>query len=443
MLTREQIMGFVIDAGSEYWPSGGELLRALPVPEVASEASIETMRVPLPEWGLSHIKNAPAYILVEQAFVAEGDAPQWQRCDWWSAAFSYMNGLAERKIEKVNGPGHSYTQKLPGFDPERFDRPWVNWIFLFLRNWVAHLDGRGEHEIFGSLPTPRIVLTHDVDALSKTLPLRIKQCAFNGVNAFRLAGRGRFGDALRSCIQAFRFAVLPGRYDQLKNLMDIEASRDVRSTFFFHGGAGLRRSMRKWLFDPGYDVSDTGVTGRISSLKAGGWLIGLHPGFETYNSVSGITAEREKLESAAGQDISRCRQHWLRFSWEQTWDAQERAGLKEDHTLGFNDRPGFRVSAALCFHPWSVAGQKQHDLQIVPFALMDSHLFLYGMMAQDARRRVIDTYIDEVAAVGGVAGVIWHQRVLHSDYGWGDEYKYLLRKMAESGVKGLPGPDVA
>lgn len=44
----------------------------------------------------------------------------------------------------------------------------------------------------------------------------------------------------------------------------------------------------------------------------------------------------------------------------------------------------------------------------------------------DARKQVIDYCLDEIAFVGGEATVIWHHRVFHSDYGWGDDYKYLL-----------------
>ncbi len=56
----------------------------------------------------------------------------------------------------------------------------------------------------------------------------------------------------------------------------------------------------------------------------------------------------------------------------------------------------------------------------------DSHLFDYGQLAADARKQVIDYYLDEIAFVGGEATVIWHHRVFHFDYGWGDDYRYLL-----------------
>lgn len=443
MLTHEEIIDFVVDAGHEYWPAGQGYLRQLPIPDSGSETSIETVYVPVPEWGLTHIEQSPPSILVERSFIVDGEGPLWERCDWWSAAFSYMNGLAERRLEAENGPAHSYAQRLSGFDGARFDRAWVNWIFMFLRRWAARIEGRDEIELFGPRPLPRIVLTHDVDALSKSLPLRIKQCVFEGINLLRSFLLGRFSDALHSGLQMVRFAIFSGNYNQIGALMDIEESHSCRSIFFFHGGAGQRASFRKWLFDPGYDTSDAEVGASISVLKDGGWQIGVHPGYETFSSALGIAAEREKIEAVILEKVKCCRQHWLRFSWSLTWDAQEEASLQEDHTLGFNDRPGFRISSALCFSPWSGPGQKRHSIRIVPFMLMDAHLFLYGMLPVKERRRAIDRYVDEIAAVGGVVGVIWHQRVLHSDYGWGDDYKYLLRKMAETGVKGVASPDAA
>jgi len=65
-----------------------------------------------------------------------------------------------------------------------------------------------------------------------------------------------------------------------------------------------------------------------------------------------------------------------------------------------------------------------------PLLLMDSHLFDYHLSDEITRRRTIDHWLDEVKAVKGIATIVWHQRVFHPvDYGWGDDYAYLLSRL--------------
>ena len=90
-----------------------------------------------------------------------------------------------------------------------------------------------------------------------------------------------------------------------------------------------------------------------------------------------ITAQRDCVEQAAGVQVSSCRQHWLRFSWEKTWMAQAQSGLSCDRTLMFNDRFGFRNSSALLWNPWNPVTSSYHLVSVEPTILMDSHLYDY------------------------------------------------------------------
>ncbi|APG26649.1 hypothetical protein A7E78_01495 [Syntrophotalea acetylenivorans] len=137
--------------------------------------------------------------------------------------------------------------------------------------------------------------------------------------------------------------------------------------------------------------------------------------------------EKTALEESLGVPVCTCRQHWLRFSWEKTWRAQEKAEIRLDTTLGFNDRPGFRIGAALPFFPWDHQRKTPLKIQAVPMVLMDSHLYDYGDMSSEERQRQITTWLDEIKSVHGTATIIWHQRVMSRDYGWGPGYEQLLQ----------------
>ncbi|PLX30229.1 MAG: hypothetical protein C0582_01595 [Alphaproteobacteria bacterium] len=139
--------------------------------------------------------------------------------------------------------------------------------------------------------------------------------------------------------------------------------------------------------------------------------------------------EKETIEKALGQKIITCRQHWLRFSFSQTWEAQAKAGLKNDMTLGFNDRPGFRNAAAVSMI------DKYSGMKIIPMVLMDSHLYDYTNLSEEKREEMMAGILRELLETGGEASIIWHHRVFHSDYNWGAGYHRLLQKMSKMGFE--------
>ena len=172
--------------------------------------------------------------------------------------------------------------------------------------------------------------------------------------------------------------------------------------------------------DPAYRVSTPRLRSQLINMAGDGQRIGLHPRFDTWRDSEDLRAEKSTIEDAIGQPVTQVRQHWLRFSFKETWAAQRAAGLDHDLTLGFNDRPGFRNSAALSFtDPGS-------GMRVTPMVLMDSHLYDYATLAEEDRFSTIDALLDELVVTGGEASVIWHQRVFHADYDWGGGYAYLL-----------------
>ncbi len=152
----------------------------------------------------------------------------------------------------------------------------------------------------------------------------------------------------------------------------------------------------------------------------------MHQSFDAWASAQAMADERTRVEQALDAPITTCRQHWLRFSWERTWIAQQEAGLKLDTTLGFNDRPAFRNGAALRFHPWDPELNQPMQLAALPMLLMDSHLYDYADLTPAQYHQQMAYWLDEIRAVQGTGTIIWHQRVMSKDYGWGDGYEKLL-----------------
>lgn len=420
---------WVLACGGRYWPRGAAPVAAVPMPLLAlgEGPAGDPVSVALPDWA-SDI-SVDGRLLAFADCLAGGEAgPDWARCDWLAVAWHMLTGSAERAHEAAHGPILSYSLRLPQSLCPLFERAWVNRILLFLRRWAAREQGAAEEALFGPLPHASIVLTHDVDAISLTPEIRLKQTAFQFVNAAREAAGLHPSAAASRLANAGRYAFSAADLRTLAAVRDLERAAGLRSLFHFYGGPpGIRRrSPRRILIDPGYDVLSPYLRNEIKALLEGGWTVGLHQSFEAWSDPAPMEAERRRVEEAAGGPVTFCRQHWLRFSWADTWRAQQKAGLLSDSTLGFNDRPGFRAGHALRVNPWDFATGAPMRLEAVPMILMDSHLYDYARLAPGEVGPAMKLWVDEVRAVGGEATVNWHPHTITGLYGWGTGFEELL-----------------
>lgn len=423
----EQYRRHAMNALSEYWGQG-ERYVAEWILAADSESSPICTRpdftlVTLPDWASD--LAADGGLLVPSECIKDLDGPEWERTDWLLAVFHMLECSAEREFERRHGPIHSYSFRLRGWDARVWSRAWVNRIALFLRRWAARRHGRNETELFGPVPHARIVLTHDVDAIRKTISIRLKQGAFNVWKSASSLGLGDIYATRRHLGTALRFLFSSAQYDHLDSVAALVKERELKSTFnFFAGKEDVR-----WLFDPGYDVEHPYVRSKLRHLASLGCEIGLHQSFSSFDDASRMREQRNRLERISGTTVTSCRQHWLRFSWEKTWKAQSEAGLHLDSTLGFNDRPGFRAASALRWCPWSTMKRGQKSAEAIPLLFMDSHFYDYRPLEAAARREQMSYWLDEVRAVGGVASVLWHPHSLSSDYGWKEGFIELLAQL--------------
>jgi hypothetical protein len=268
-------------------------------------------------------------------------------------------------------------------------------------------------------------LTHDIDAVAKTFAIRFKQSAFRGFRALRLCLRGELRRARSVAASAADFAFGAGAYDRIDDVARADEDAGHRGLFFVHARRNRRQPVDA-LLDPGYSLSTPGLTDRLRDLKARGHEIGAHPSYSSWNDSSRLAEERAALEHSVGGEVRACRQHWMRFSWSRTWAAQEQAGFSLDSTLGFNDRPGFRVSAALRHRPWNPQAAKPLALEVLPLIVMDSHLYDYAELDPSARAKRLRHMVDEVRAVCGEAAILWHPHTLSRDYGWQKGFEEML-----------------
>jgi len=409
-----------IDVLKRYWGEGLDAVNRLPVicaNSLPKDLPPKLDWCELPEWAVDC--GVAGKILLPSIW-----AVKWEKVPWFDVVWWMANGWAEREWEKKNGGVDSYSLRLSNWDGRLWDHAWVNRIALFLRRWASQENKVPEEKLFGPLPKAELLLTHDVDAISKTGIIRIKQAIFNIFNSARLLFDGKPRFAIQKLFSAMLFLFSQDDYMGIPRLMEIEKKFGVNSVFHFYAGeTGWKRSFSKILIDPDYKISQ--LRSQLNELISGGWEVGLHPSALTWKRSSEIARQRKNLEDLVSKPVTKVRQHWLRFSWEKTWPAQDEAGLKLDSTLGFNDRPGFRNAAALCMKIGSDFCPES-QIESIPMFLMDSHLYDYSNLSHEDRKINMKQWLEELKQVGGIGSVIWHTQVCGQDYGWSEGYETLL-----------------
>jgi len=433
---RTLVKRHILCALQRYWPKNRTAIDTLPVRQSSSQNDIKIplrlQSIQLPTWARSW--GVDGVILVPEELIPAdrktADPSLWRDIDWFYAAFLLLEGWHERLWEAKKGPIHSYSYRLKGWDERVWQHAWVNRIGLFLREWAAHLEKVSPESLFGSLPQVEIQMTHDVDAVKKTIAIRLKQGVFTGMNAIRALLHGYLTEALQLSQKSLKLLFGQNNWWKFEELLAAEKSANIRSIFHFYAD-NRHKTFNRWLFDPGYKIKTLKNKRLIKQLIDIGHEIGLHPSFESWQDRESLFAQKSALEAVSGSPVIACRQHWLRFSWEKTWNSQEYAEISRDYTLMFNDRPGFRNGSALSWNPWNTDTQKAHMIESLPSVMMDSHFYDYQCLNDVQRRQQMQYWLEECRAVYGQVAVLWHPHTLSSDYNWGQGFKELLQNIKE------------
>lgn len=430
--TEYDVKEYVIASGMRYWPVANKQIFEHGGSGKWQPPRFDLVEVEMPSWARDLGVGNSASILVDRQCLVPGDGPAYSRCDWWLAAFYHLTGTYECEVERLKGPVHSYRSKT-NLDNRLFEKAWVNRILLLLRRLNARALNKDENLIFGDIPRAEFILTHDVDAISLPFELRIKSAAFRSYNSIKSTLEFDFQEGGRKAVQAGKVALSRSNLWTLDALRARTFKRGIPAVYnFYAGSSGIKRGWPGILFDPNYDVGQKRLRDFARTANDAGSVIGLHPSFTSWRNASSIKKQRERLEEAFDCEVVMARQHWLRFSWMETWAAQEKAGIKLDMTLGFNDQPAFRNGAALQFPRWDTFNKRTGRLQCIPLLFADSHFYDYEVTPESTIGDRMSKWLDEVSEVGGIISVLWHPHTIHPVFGWGKGFEILLELLGST-----------
>jgi hypothetical protein len=336
-----------------------------------------------------------------------------------------MEGWHERLWEQRHGIIHSYSFRLKEWDTRAWDYPWVNRIAMFLMKWTEHLFKKSAEELLGLKARAKINLSFDVDAVEKTLPIRIKQSLFNTYNALKFAIKCDFSKSINKLTDAWSFFFRQESWWVFEKLLLKLREENILATFNFYGGKCY--NAKSWLMDPSYKINSRKLKYLLKLILKDNHTVGLHPSFDSFSDSNKILREKNYLQESSGINISSSRQHWLRFEWASTLMSLEKAEIKRDSTLMFNDRAGFRTSMCSEWKPWNHIEGKPFKIKVNPSILMDSHLYDYNSKRNYSFKVDIKHLIEECKIVCGNCSIVWHPHTLSKDYNWNKAFDYLLK----------------
>ena len=266
-----------------------------------------------------------------------------------------------------------------------------------------------------------LCLTHDVDR-----PYKTYQALY-----YALAERD----------PAHLAALRPGYnpYWQFESLMALEDDLGVRSAFYFLSEPGLRgRPVGEWLCPRSwiehltrYDVETPELANIVRALDDGGWEVGLHGSFDSFDDRDRLREEKATIERALGHEVLGGRQHFLNLApGKETWRHHRAIGLDYDSSLGSSTEYGFQ-------HGYDPFRPFDDAFVVFPLTAMETALVEDGDFK--ASWEACEGLLREAAANDAVMTVLWHPRLVGEDFpGYRELYRRLIERALE--MDGWVGP---
>lgn len=163
--------------------------------------------------------------------------------------------------------------------------------------------------------------------------------------------------------------------------------------------------------------------------------IGIHPSFNSSTNTKLIQKEKLRLEEMAGKKIIKSRQHFLKFTLPETYNALIAAGIEEDYSMGFPYSPGFRAGTSKPFYFYDLKNEKQTNLKLFPVTFMEGNFMQEKPVQREKILTAIFNLIDEVKAVDGTFISIWHNHTVSntSEYKeWRNIHEQMMQHLLSS-----------
>lgn len=206
-------------------------------------------------------------------------------------------------------------------------------------------------------------------------------------------------------------------YFTFDKIDQIILERDLPAIFFFLVGDYAT-------YDKNISTQKPAMRSLIQRIQ-GQYEVGLHPSFQSNQSIDILKKEKERLEEVTQHPITKSRQHYLKLYLPMTYRQLIEIGIQEDYTMGY-EWAGFRASIAQPFYWYDLERDETTPLKIYPFHVMDVALKNYMKLPPNLAKEQAEKIIQSVKAVNGHYIELWHNNSLCQQEGW-EGYEIVVR----------------
>jgi len=160
--------------------------------------------------------------------------------------------------------------------------------------------------------------------------------------------------------------------------------------------------------------------------------IGLHPSYNA-SEKNNISSEKNLLSNILGKDIIISRQHFLKMYLPKTYKMLNENGIKSDFSMGYSSHIGFRAGTCTPFKFFDLQCNKELDILIHPFQIIDVALLNTNKSTEQAIIE-IQNIISIIKKVNGLFIPIWHNESLGNYkrwHGWKQVYEEMINLAVE------------
>ena len=219
--------------------------------------------------------------------------------------------------------------------------------------------------------------------------------------------------------------VLKGKLDRLmdrsKTLMD---GKDPYDSFEILKQGAKNAESHYFILVGNYDEIDNAleiekpaITSKILELGKEA-TIGIHPSVKSNQNNDLLKQEINRLESIISTSVNHSRQHFLHLKFPETYRNLLEQAIKNDYSLAYHDRPGFRAGTTNSFYWFDLGKNHTTDLLLHPLIVMDVSMKKYQNLTSNEAKDLTKSLIDECKKVNGPFSLLWHNSSFYEEEGW-------------------------
>lgn len=231
--------------------------------------------------------------------------------------------------------------------------------------------------------------------------------------------------------------LIKGNFKETKKQLNVllNNEKDPYSTFEYLEHLAKKNNVKTiffWLlgdystFDKNHNWKNKQQHKLIKELS--NWAeIGIHPSYKSNESTDLLKTESYRLESILESPIEKSRQHFIKLRFPETYQHLLINQIKEDYTMGFAHKTGFKAGTCSPFKWFDLSTNQQTLLTIYPFIAMDVSLKNYLNLSPKEAIEEIKRLKAEVKNVNGSFITLFHQSNLTESWSeWKSVYESIF-----------------